>query len=158
MKRIGRNREYVYIYKLRTMHPYSEYLQEYIHDRYNLDDSGKFKNDFRITGWGKVFRKLWLDELPQLLNLFRGEVSLVGTRALSEHYFRLYPKEMQDMRCRVKPGLVPPYYADMPESFDDIIASERNYLLKRQKNRFTTDFRYFFRALYNIMFKNARSR
>jgi hypothetical protein len=158
LKRIGKDGEVIFVYKFRTMHPYSEYLQSYIHDKFDLEDSGKFKNDFRVTGWGKIFRKMWIDELPQLLNLFRGHISLVGVRALSEHYFSLYPEDLQKLRIKFKPGLVPPYYADMPSSFDEIIESERKYLLKRQKKPVSTQVSYFFKAWWNILFKGARSK
>ena len=112
------------------MHPYSEYLQDYIYEQNNLQDNGKFEDDFRVTGWGKWIRKLWIDELPQLLNFIEGDVSLVGVRALSSHYFNLYPKELQDLRTEFKPGLIPPYYADMPASFKEILESEKRYLLQ----------------------------
>ena len=158
LRRIGKNREIIYVYKFRTMHPYSEYLQSYVHDKFDLEDSGKFKNDFRITGWGRLFRKLWIDELPQLLNFLRGQLSLVGVRALSEQYFNLYPKDLQELRIKFKPGLVPPYYADMPSSFEEIIESERKYLLKRQKKPISTQVSYFFKAWWNILFKGARSK
>ena len=80
------------------MHPYSEYLQEYIYENYKIQASGKFNNDIRVTTWGKIFRRLWIDELPQIANYFRGDLSLVGVRALSQHYFDLYPKDLQDLR------------------------------------------------------------
>jgi len=157
-RRVCKDGEIINIYKFRTMHPYSEYLQSYIHDKYDLEDGGKFKNDFRVTSWGKVFRKLWIDELPQLVNLFRGQISLVGVRALSEHYFSLYPEDLQKLRIKFKPGLVPPYYADMPNSFEEILESERSYLERKQKHPFTTDFHYFFKVWWNIIVKNARSK
>ncbi len=89
---------------------------------------------------------MWIDEWPQIINFFQGDLNLVGVRALSEHYFGLYPKDLQDLRTRFKPGLVPPYYADMPKSFDEIVDSERHYLLSKQKYPLTTDLKYFFRA------------
>ena len=158
LKRIGKDGEVINIYKFRTMHPYSEYLQNYIHEKYQLEDGGKFMNDLRITGWGKILRKLFIDELPQFINLFRGELSLVGVRALSEHYFSLYPKDLKELRTKFKPGLVPPYYADMPNSFEEILESERKYLLQKQKHPFQTDVKYFFKAWFNIIFKKARSK
>ncbi|MBT3168528.1 MAG: hypothetical protein HN952_02985 [Candidatus Cloacimonetes bacterium] len=158
LKRVAKNGKRIFVYKFRTMHPYSEYLQDYIHELNNLESGGKFKEDFRITSWGKVFRKLWIDELPQLINLFRGEISLVGIRALSEHYFSLYPPEMQELRTKFKPGLVPPFYADMPKTFEEIIESEREYLLKKMEKPFSTDIKYFFKIWWNIIFKKARSR
>lgn len=157
LKRVGLGGKIIYTRKFRTMHPYSEYLQEYIYENYHLQPNGKFNDDIRVTTWGKWFRKLWIDELPQLINFFQGELNLVGVRALSQHYFSLYPKELQELRIQFKPGLVPPYYADMPKSFEEIVASEKKYLLAKKAHPLTTDLKYFFKAMYNIFFRNARS-
>ena len=157
LDRLGYKNEVIKIYKFRTMHPYSEFIQRNIFEKYNLDNSGKFNNDFRITPWGKFLRKLWIDELPQLYNWLKGDITLVGVRALSKHYFSLYPIKLQKLRVNMKPGLVPPYYADLPQTFDEIINSECQYLEKKLKNRFTTDLIYFFKALNNILIKGARS-
>jgi len=157
MRRIGKDSKIFYVYKFRTMHPYSEYLQEYIYEKYQLEESGKFKNDFRVTGWGKVFRKLWIDELPQLINFFRGELNLFGVRALSQHYFSLYPDYLQKLRTKFKPGLVPPFYADLPTTFEEILESEKKYLESKQIHRYSTDMIYLWKAAYNIIFKHARS-
>ena len=113
------------------MHTYSEFIQKEIYERNHLDSFGKIDDDFRITNWGKIMRKLWIDELPQLYNWLRGDLTLVGTRALSEHYLSLYPTDLQKLRLQFKPGLVPPYYVDMPKNFDEIIESERKYLEKK---------------------------
>ena len=158
LRRIGYGGNIIYIRKMRTMHPYSEYLQDYIYDQNKLQSNGKFKSDFRLTEWGKLFRRLWIDELPQLVNFLRGDVNLIGIRALSQHYFDLYPKDLQKLRTQFKPGLIPPYYADLPTSFEEIIESEKRYLARKSKNRFTTDVLYFFKAFYNIAFRHARSR
>jgi lipopolysaccharide/colanic/teichoic acid biosynthesis glycosyltransferase len=157
LKRIGYQGELITIYKLRTMHPYSEFIQKEVFKQNDLNESGKLKNDFRLTKWGKIFRKMWIDELPQLLNWLRGDVAIVGVRALSEHYFSLYPANLQNLRIQFKPGLVPPYYADLPENFEQILESERNYLLQKQQNPIKTDIKYFLKALYNILIKGARS-
>ena len=157
LRRIGYGGKIIYINKLRTMHPYSEYLQEYIYENFKLNANGKFKNDFRVTNWGRLFRKFWVDEFPQIANFFRGDLAFIGVRALSSHYFNLYPKDLQSLRIQFYPGLVPPYYADMPKSFEEIVASERKYLKLKQKHPFTTDVKYLFKACYNIIFKRARS-
>jgi lipopolysaccharide/colanic/teichoic acid biosynthesis glycosyltransferase len=158
LKRVGKEGEIIYIKKLRTMHPYSEYLQDYVFRTSDLQEGGKFSNDFRITSWGRVFRTLWIDELPQIYNFLKGEVSFIGVRALSEHYFDLYPPDLQELRCQFKPGLVPPFYADMPKSFEEILASERNYLEQKQQQPFATDWKYFWKAFWNILFRHARSK
>ena len=158
LKRIGFQGKPIYLYKLRTMHPYSEFLQEYIYLNHSLDDGGKFKDDFRVAAWGKLLRALWLDEMPQLINWLRGDVKLVGARALSEHYFSLYPDDLQELRNQYKPGLLPPYYADMPRTLQQVQDSERRYFLAKQAHPVWTDWNYFFRASFNILFKNARSK
>lgn len=72
MKRIGLNGKEITVYKFRSMHPYAEYVQDYLHKMNGLDIGGKFKNDFRVSTGGRVIRKYWIDELPMLYNLLRG--------------------------------------------------------------------------------------
>lgn len=158
LKRYGKNGKIIGVYKMRTMHAYSEYLQEYVYNNFKLEEGGKFKDDFRVTATGKFMRKVWLDELPMLINLLKGEMKIVGVRPLSKHYFNLYNDELKKIRLKYKPGLIPPFYADLPKSLEEIMASEMKYLESFEKNPFLTDIRYFFKALYNIVFKKARSR
>lgn len=157
LNRIGYLGQTIRIKKLRTMYPYSEYIQDIVFDQNNLNHNGKIRDDFRITEWGKVFRRLWLDELPQVVNYLRGDIGLVGVRALSEHFFNLYPKDLQNLRIKTKPGLIPPYYADMPKDFNGIVESERRYLERKLRKPISTDVIYFCKVIYNIIFKKARS-
>ncbi|MEX0968013.1 MAG: sugar transferase [Bacteroidia bacterium] len=158
MKRIGKNGKPILVYKLRTMYAYSEYLQEYIYQMNNLDKGGKFKEDFRVSAAGKVLRKFWLDELPMVWNLLKGEMKLVGVRPLSSHYLSLYSPELQEERLKFKPGLIPPFYVDMPETLEEIQQSELRYLRAYQKNPILTDIKYFWKAIYNIVARQARSK
>lgn len=157
MKRTGKDGKFIYVYKLRTMHPYAEYLQEYIYEQNKLCEGGKFKNDFRVTTVGRFCRKFWLDELPMLLNVLKGDLKLVGVRPLSSHYLSLYTPELQEKRRNVKPGLLPPFYADMPKTLEDIIASELRYLDAYEKNSLKTDLMYLYKICHNIIIKKARS-
>jgi lipopolysaccharide/colanic/teichoic acid biosynthesis glycosyltransferase len=158
LHRYGKNGEPFEVYKMRTMHPYSEYLQSFIYERNSLNAGGKFYKDFRVTTFGRTMRKYWIDELPMLFNFLNGDMKLVGVRPLSPQYFSLYSAELQEKRNRYKPGLLPPFYADMPRSLEEIEASELAYLNSCQtKGVFITDIRYFFRILNNILFKRARS-
>jgi hypothetical protein len=157
LPRVGKEGKMIKVYKLRTMHPYSEYIQDYVYKLHDLQDGGKFKNDFRITSWGAICRKIWLDELPMLINYFRGDMKLFGVRPLSKHYFELYKKEVQERRIRYKPGLIPPFYADMPADLEAIQASELKYLNSFDKHPFLTDFRYFWKSFWNILFRKVRS-
>ncbi len=158
MRRIGKNGKVINVYKFRTMSPYSEYAQEYVYKLNKLADGGKIKNDFRVTTLGKFFRKFWLDELPMLYNLLKGDIKLVGVRPLSQHYLSLYTLEIRARRLNYKPGLVPPFYADMPKTFEEILASEKRYFDAYDKSPFLTDIKYFFKAFYNIIVKKARSK
>jgi hypothetical protein len=157
LKRIGKNGKTIYVYKMRTMHPYSEYLQDYVYKTSDLQEGGKFRNDFRVSTLGRIMRKLWIDELPMLINLLRGDLKLVGVRPLSQQYFELYSEKLRAKRIRVKPGLIPPFYADLPKTLDEIQASEDKYLENYFGSPFTTDWKYFWQALYNIVFRKARS-
>lgn len=157
LDRVGLNGEQIRVYKMRTMHPYSEYLQQFIYEQNDLQEGGKFKDDFRITSWGKIMRKFWIDELPMLYNWIKGDLKLVGVRPLSKHYFELYPEQLQYRRLQYKPGLIPPFYADLPSTFDEILASEKKYMMEYEKHPFITDIKYFVISLYNIFIKRARS-
>ena len=158
LPRVGLGGKIIRVYKVRTMHPYAEYLQDYIYKKHNLQEGGKFSNDFRISRIGKIMRALWIDELPMLINWMRGDLKLVGVRPISEHYFSLYSKEHQEKRIQYKPGLIPPYYADLPKTLSQIEASEKKYFDAYEQHPFRTNWRYFWRAIFNILFRKARSR
>lgn len=69
------------------------------------DSAGNHLSDeFRITSFGKWVRKYSLDEIPQLINVMRGDMSLVGPRPLLEEYIPLY-SEFQIRRHKVRPGV-----------------------------------------------------
>lgn len=157
LPRIGKNGEVINVYKLRTMHPYSEYIQDYVYKLHDLKDGGKFKNDFRITSWGAVCRKIWLDEFPMIINFLKGDMKLIGVRPLSRQYFDLYKSEVRERRIKYRPGLIPPFYADMPADLDEIQASEMKYLDSYDRKPLCTDWCYFWKSVWNILFHKARS-
>ncbi len=153
LNRIGKDGKIIKVYKLRTMFPYSEY----VYNQNKLTNGGKIKNDFRITAVGKFLRRYWLDELPGLYNWLCGEVKIVGVRPLSRHYFNLYTSELQQKRIQTKPGLIPPFYADLPQTLEEIMESEMRYLECYEKAPLRTDVRYFLKAMYNIVLKGVKS-
>ena len=157
LKRKGKNGKIIGVYKFRTMHAYSEYLQPYIYRTEGLREGGKFADDYRVSTIGKFLRKTWLDELPMFINYFKGNMKLVGVRPLSEHYYSLYTKELQELRIKVKPGLLPPFYADMPKTLEEIEASEIKYIEAYLKAPIKTDLTYFWKCVVNIVFKGKRS-
>lgn len=157
LKRSGFGGSVITTYKFRTMHPYSEYLQQYLYDHNGLQKGGKIEDDFRMTAWGRFMRKCWLDELPMLYNWFLGELKILGVRPLSMHYLSLYPPELQALRKQVRPGMIPPFYADLPETFEEICDSEKRYINAFLKHPFKTQVVYFWKAFFNIVIKGARS-
>lgn len=160
LNRVGKHGKVIGVYKFRTMYSYSEYLQPYIYRYQHLDTGGKFANDYRVNELGRFLRATWLDEFPMILNLLKGQMKLVGVRPLSKHYFSLYSPEMQQLRTRTKPGLLPPFYYEdsTPETLDEIQASERRYLEAYLKHPLLTDWRYFWGIVYNIVSKRLKSK
>lgn len=158
LKRVGKDGKLFNVYKFRTMYAYSEFLQTYVYQNNDLDEGGKFKDDYRVTEWGRVLRKLWIDELPMIVNILKGQMKLVGVRPLSQQYFDLYDKEIQQLRTKTKPGLLPPYYVDMPETLEEIQASEKRYLDAYFEHPLKTDWKYFWKIIGNILFKGERSK
>lgn len=160
LKRVGKDGKLIGVYKFRTMYSYSEYLQPYIYEHNHLQQGGKFADDYRVTPWGKWMRKLWIDELPMIINFIKGEIKLVGVRPLSRHYFSLYTPEMQKLRTRVKPGLLPPFYYDKhtPKTIEEVQASERRYVEACLEHPVLTDIKYFFGTVGNIVFRGKTSK
>ena len=156
-QRIGQDGEFIYIYKLRTMYPYSEYVHKLLYDNNELSPSGKIRDDTRITSWGRKLRKYWIDELPMLINFLRGDLKLVGLRPLSLSFFSIYPADLKRQRIQFKPGLIPSLYADFTKSEEEIFASERKYINRYREHPWKTDFSYFFKVLRNILFRGMRS-
>src|SRR3990167_8005551 len=82
-KRCGRNRKEFFMYKFRTMVKDAETLKKGLKNEMDCP-MFKLRNDPRITWLGRILRKLSFDELPQLLNVLKGEMSLVGPRPLAD--------------------------------------------------------------------------
>ncbi|MBQ6770724.1 MAG: sugar transferase [Bacteroidales bacterium] len=158
LKRVGKDGKLFNVYKFRTMYAYSEFLQGYVYENNDLDKGGKFKDDYRVTEWGRWLRRLWIDELPTVFNILLGQMKLVGVRPLSQQYFDLYSKDLQQFRVKTKPGLFPPYYVDMPDTLEEIQESERRYLEAYFEHPFRTDWQYFWKIVGNIVFKGKRSK
>ncbi len=93
--RVGKNGEHFSVLKFRTMVVNAEALG-------NKVTTG---DDPRITSIGKVLRKYKLDELPQLINVLKGDMSLVGPRPEVPEYVNFYPEETRSIVLSVPPGM-----------------------------------------------------
>ena len=94
------------MFKFRTMIANAESVQEKLgHLNEMSGPVFKIKNDPRITPLGRALRKTSIDELPQLFNVLKGDMSLVGPRAMSVRDYRLFSEDWQRRRFSVRPGI-----------------------------------------------------
>ncbi len=105
-QRVGLNKRKFQMYKFRTMVPNAERIQEeLLHLNEMTGPVFKITNDPRITPIGKILRKTSIDELPQLLNVLKGDMSLVGPRAIPTRDYQLFDEDWQRRRFSVPPGI-----------------------------------------------------
>ncbi len=108
-KRVGKNNISFKCIKFRTMHPEAkDILQNLLMKDSELkrefEETHKIKNDPRITNIGKLLRKTSLDELPQFINVLRGEMSIVGPRPIVKEEKIKYGKNLKTI-LSIKPGI-----------------------------------------------------
>ena len=158
LTKVGLDGEMLTTHKVRSMYPYSEFLQKQVFDDHGLSSNGKFKNDFRLTEYGKFLRRYWVDELPQLYDWLRGDIKLVGMRATSAHFLSLYPRDFIELYVRVKPGLIPPLFDERTGGFEDIVQTEFRYLRRYAEAPIRTDISYLWITFRDIVFRGVRSK
>jgi exopolysaccharide biosynthesis polyprenyl glycosylphosphotransferase len=104
--RVGLNKRMFQIYKFRTMIADAEKVQDRLLSMNEMTGPVfKIKRDPRVTPLGRVLRKTSIDELPQLFNVLKGEMSLVGPRAMSLRDYQLFDQDWHRRRFSVKPGI-----------------------------------------------------
>jgi exopolysaccharide biosynthesis polyprenyl glycosylphosphotransferase len=105
-QRVGLRKHLFPMYKFRSMHENAEeMLKEIEHMNEAEGPIFKMTDDPRITRVGKFIRKTSLDELPQLINVLKGDMSLVGPRPMSIRDVELFDRGIQRKRFSVKPGI-----------------------------------------------------
>jgi Undecaprenyl-phosphate galactose phosphotransferase WbaP len=109
-ERIGRNGNRIKVYKFRSMQQNADQalaacLANSHEARLEWDRSKKLKNDPRCTRIGKWIRKFSIDETPQLLNILKGDMSLVGPRPLPDYHYNILSDKARSLREAVSPGL-----------------------------------------------------
>lgn len=155
---LGKDREPIQIYKFRTMELDADKNLDLVVDG-SFDSLGKPVEDFRVTRLGKFLRKYWVDELPQLYNLARGDIKLVGIRPMREIEWKRYPGEIRERALQQKPGLMGVQYAyPNTDDFDNHLAHLSEYLDGWDENPIKTDRVYLSRIVNNILFGGIRSR
>ncbi len=145
--RAGRDGKPFKFYKFRSMYVNAEDKLEELLDENEMDGPVfKIKDDPRITRVGRIIRQTSLDELPQLVNILKGDMSIVGPRPALPREVEQYD-EYQRQRLYVSPGLTC-YWQITPNrndvSFDDWLALDIKYIHERS---FLTDWKIIFKTL-----------
>lgn len=160
-ERVGRHGVTFLILKFRTMHVEAE-------------KSGQITvgRDSRITKVGHLLRRFKLDELPQLLNVLRGEMSLVGPRPEVPRYVAFYPKTVREAVLSVQPGLtdwasiefrdesgILANSSDPERSYvEEILPIKLSYYLRYvQEHNFFIDIKIIFATLHAVFWKRHLS-
>ena len=132
-KRIGKNGKYFKMYKFRTMvvdadKKLEEMLKNNEELRIEFEQTRKLKNDPRITKIGSILRKTSLDEFPQFINVLKGEMSLVGPRAVIDGEIDMFGIHKQEV-LSVKPGITGYWAANgrSDTTYDERVAMETYY-------------------------------
>lgn len=105
-KRLGLNKRIFHLYKFRSMVADADKMQTEIAHLNEVDGPAfKIKNDPRVTPVGKFLRRTSIDELPQLYNVLKGDMSLVGPRPLPVRDYEGFNQDWHRRRFSVRPGL-----------------------------------------------------
>lgn len=133
-KRVGKDEKLFRVYKLRTM----------IRDAENKGSKITAKDDPRITRIGKILREMKIDELPQLFNVLRGEMSLVGPRPEVPEMLPYYSEKDREI-FRVRPGILgvsQNFFSNESEQIQDFKNSEKFYIQHILPQKIEMDYRY----------------
>ena len=129
--RIGRNGRRFKIYKFRSMYMDAEERKKELEEKNEMHGfMFKIENDPRITKVGAFLRKTSIDELPQFYNVFKGDMSLVGTRPPTQDEFEKY-NQYYRRRISMTPGLTGMWQASGRsdiEDFDDVVKYDLMYI------------------------------
>lgn len=153
--RVGRDGKIFTFYKFRTMRPNAEAELESLLPYNEMEGPVfKIKRDPRITRVGYFLRKTSIDELPQLLNVLRGEMSIVGPRPGLEREVEQYT-DYERQRLLITPGLTC-YWQIQPNrnslSFDEWVELDVKYIKERS---FLTDWKIIFKTFGAVLGMNG---
>jgi exopolysaccharide biosynthesis polyprenyl glycosylphosphotransferase len=129
--RVGKNGKRFVIYKFRSMGNDAEKRKQELMELNECDGAVfKMKDDPRVTPIGKIMRKLSLDELPQFINVVKGEMSLVGTRPPTPDEVSKYQK-WHHRRISIRPGITGMWQVsgrNAITNFDEIVKLDLKYI------------------------------
>lgn len=150
-KRIGKHGKKLEIYKFRTMIENAEEAMKNFTEEQKKEFTENFKleNDPRVTRVGKILRKTSLDELPQIINILKGEMSIIGPRPVVKSELEKYGSN-QDKFLSVAPGLTGYWAANgrSDVSYEERMALELYYVNNRS---LILDMKIFFKTIGSVL-------
>lgn len=157
-KRIGHMNKDIYIYKFRSMtskyKTFDEFYQTLsIEQKEEWDENFKLENDPRITKIGNFLRKTSLDELPQIINILKGDMSIIGPRPVVDDEIEKYGKDKAKF-LSVKPGLTGYWAANgrSATTYEDRIKLELYYI---DHCSLLLDIKIFFKTILSVLKKEG---
>lgn len=153
--RVGRDGKIFRFYKFRSMYKNADQMLDLLMDENEMDGPVfKIKHDPRITRVGQFIRKTCIDELPQLFNILKGDMSIVGPRPALPREVEQYT-DYERQRLYVTPGLTC-YWQTMPDknsiSFSDWMELDLKYI---QERSFLVDWKIIFRTVKVVLRKEG---
>lgn len=148
----------IQILKIRTMRKDVNGFNPVSLEASEFDVLGKPKEDPRPTFLGRMLRRYWIDELPQIRNLLNGEMKLVGIRPCNQEGWTRYPISIKERALKYRPGLLGVHYAhEQIGGFERHLEILEEYLDLYEKDPSTTDRLYFNKIMRNIILNGIRS-
>ncbi len=155
-KRVGKDGKVFWFYKFRSMYKDAEERLQELKDKNEVKGGVifKMKNDPRITPFGKFIRRTSLDELPQLINIIKGDMSIIGPRAAIPSEVEQYPDYALD-RFLVKQGLSGEWQANgrSTTTFEEMINMDLDYI--RNKRSAGHDIKLIFKTIWVVITGNG---
>ena len=153
-ERIGKNGKHFKMYKFRSMivgadDVLKEYLKNNEEIRKEFEETRKLQNDPRITKFGSFLRKTSLDEFPQFINVLKGEMSLIGPRAVVDDEIEKFG-DKQEVVLSVKPGVTGYWAANgrSNTSYEERIEMETYYV---ENMSIVLDIKIIFKTIYSVI-------
>lgn len=149
--RVGKNNKSIVVSKIRTMKRDAHSTYDSIFGKKATQNRDAFdaKNTTRI---GRVLRKTKLDEAPQIWNLLKGEISLVGVRPLARQDYRRLPSDVKEMYAKFGPGLFAVYSAipKKQRSWNKAIQIYREFYKAKEKNKLKANTKYLLKIFWEF--------
>ncbi len=154
-KRVGKNGKEIYLYKFRTMVSDADNFDKYFtkEELEKFRENYKLENDPRITKLGKILRRTSLDELPQLFNILKGDMALIGPRPVVEEELE-YFKEKKELILSILPGLTGWWACNgrSCRTYDDRVKLEAYYV---KNMSLKLDIKCFFKTIITVIKKEG---